>query len=163
MKIVNDFSTSVQKALDEIDPNWRGYEGLIVCGTHSPKDWEVQLSYIKMAREMNFPFLGICFGHQLAAIEYARNCLGISNAMSEEFRFHGTFVVKKRQEGLKVGLHDGESYWNNYEVSEGLTKQWIKPPNFFTTQAHPEYQSSIDKPHKLLVDFLSYAKKYSKR
>lgn len=163
MKIVNDFSTSVQKALDEIDPNWRRYEGLIVCGTHSPKDWELQIKLIKTAREMMFPFLGICFGHQLAAIEYARNCLRIDNATSEEFNVHGTFVVRKRKDGLKVGLHNGDTYWNNFEVDPEIEQKWVKLDNMFTTQAHPEYQSSIDKPHKLLVDFINYARQYSKR
>ena len=63
-------------------------------------------------------------------------------------------MIKKRQ-GLKVGLYNGESYWNNYEV----VIDWDKPENFFTTQAHPEYQSSIDRPHPLLIQFLNFCKK----
>lgn len=154
MQILNDFNTSVEKALDEIDPNWVNYDGLIVCGTHSPHDTESMIEKIRQARESGRPFLGICFGHQLAAIEYARNVLGIADATSEEFG-KGTFVVKKRPEGLKVGLHDGESYWNNYEV----VIDWSKPPNFITCQFHPEYQSSKDKPHPLLVEFLQLCRK----
>ena len=40
MEILNDFNTSVEKSLTEIDPKWKEYEGLIVCGTHSPHDVE---------------------------------------------------------------------------------------------------------------------------
>lgn len=157
MTILNDFSTSVMKALYEIDPKWRNYPGLVVCGTHSPKDVEDMIQKIANARKFKIPFLGICFGHQLAAIEYARNVLGIKDATSEEFG-KGTFVVVKRPEGIKIGLHDGESYWNNYEV----VIDWEKPVNFFTAQYHPEYQSSIEKPHPMLVDFIKFAKSQSR-
>ena len=128
---------------------------MIVCGTHSPRIEELDfiLNKIQRARENKVPFLGICYGHQLAAIEYARNVLQIKDATSEELG-HGTLVVKKRPK-LKVGLHEGESYWNNYEVD---LPKWEKSKWFFTTQAHPEYQNSIDKPHPFLVKFIEYAK-----
>lgn len=157
MKIFSDFQTSVRKAFDEIDPNWESYNGIVICGTHTPRLEEVErlLNEIKNARETGTPFLGICFGHQLCAIEYARNILGIKDATSEELG-DGTHVVKKSN-GLKVGLHEGESYWNNYEVVIDVEK----PDFFITTQSHPEYQSSIDKPHPLLVRFLSLCRKNS--
>lgn len=150
MEILSDFKTSVEKAFGEIDPNWRGYDGLVVCGTHQPRLNEVDtlIGKIEEARKSLRPFLGICYGHQLAAIEYARNVLGIKDATSEEFG-EGTFVVKKR-DNLQVGLHGGESYWNNYEVAI----EWQKPMHFITVQFHPEYQSSKDKPHPILVKFL---------
>lgn len=153
MKILNHFNTTVEKALTEIDPKWREYNGLIICGTHSPEGVEAMIDEIRVARETKTPFLGICFGHQLCAIEYARNVLGIKDATSEEFG-QGTFVVKKRPEGLKVGLHDGETYWNNYEV----VIDFEKPDYFITCQYHPEYQSSVDKPHILLKQFLNICK-----
>lgn len=157
MQILNDFSTTVRKALKEIDPDWEWYPGLVVCGTHSPHDVEEMIEEIRKARELYAPFLGICFGHQLAAIEHARNVLGHTNATSEEWGI-GDFVVRKRPEGLKVGLHEGETWWNKYEVIPGFDDLWRKAPNFITCQFHPEYQSSKDKPHPLLVKFLQYAK-----
>lgn len=155
MKIFSDFQTSVRKAFDEIDPNWESYNGIVICGTHTPRAEEVDrlLGEIKNARDTKTPFLGICFGHQLCAIEYARNILGIKDATSEELG-EGTHVVKKSG-SLKVGLHEGESYWNNYEVVID-----VKKPDFFlSTQSHPEYQSSIDRPHPLLVQFLELCRK----
>ena len=152
MIILNDFSTSVKKALTEIDSDYDQYEGLVICGTHTPHDTEAFLSAIKHARENNIPYLGICFGHQLAFIEYARNVLGIKDATSEEFG-EGTPVVVKRNE-LKIGLHKGESWWNHYEIPKELEDTWEKPKNFITCQFHPEYQSSKQKPHPLLVEFL---------
>lgn len=151
MQILNDFSTSVRKALEEIDPKYMDYPGVVICGTHTPHDTEELIKVIRLCRLTKTPFLGICFGHQLAAIEWAR-ANGTPDATSEEFG-KGTFVVKKDQ-NLKVGLHDGESYWHNYEVSI----DWGKPDWFFTSQFHPEYQSRKSKPHPLLVAFLNHAK-----
>lgn len=157
MELLNDFSTSVEKALNEIDSRWREYPGLVICGTHSPHDVEAMIEKITHARRSKIPFLGICFGHQLAAIEYARNMLGVKDATSEEFGV-GEFVVKKRPQGLQVGLGaDGESYWNNFEVAI----DWEKPEWFFTTQAHPEYQSALGKPHPFLLNFITYAKNHA--
>ena len=158
MKILNDFNTSVEKALEEIDPKWRDYEGLIICGTHSPHDVEEYIKQIEETRLSHTPFLGICFGHQLAAIEYARNVLGIKNATSEEFNVPGNPVVIKLSE-LNVGLKsDGESYWNNYTVIPLVLGAWGKSDNFITCQYHPEYQSSKDKPHPLLSKFIEVCK-----
>ena len=159
MELYGDFLTTLSKSLNEIDRNWKKYPGVVIGGSHSPKKIEVPvfLDIIKDCRISGRPYLGICYGHQLAAIEYARNVKDIWDATSEEFG-NGTFVVKKRQ-SLKVGLHNGENYWNNYEVD---LPGWVNPPNFFTTQAHPEYQSSIDRPHPFLVEFLLYAKRKTK-
>jgi CTP synthase (UTP-ammonia lyase) len=157
MEILSDFQTSVRKAFREIDSKWEQYPGLVVCGSHSPVGWENLIVKIWEARVSGTPFLGICYGHQLAAIEYARNVLGIKDATSEEFG-QGTFVVKKLPK-MKVGGYfpDG-SRWNNYEVA--IETKY--PKNFFTTQAHPEYESSLLKPHWFLKDFLTYCKHYAK-
>ena len=154
MEFYGDYRPSLEKALTEIDKNWQDYKGLIICGSHNPKDTEFLINKIKEARKNNFPFYGECFGHQLCAIEYARNVLGVEDATSEEWG-QGTFVIKKRKDGLNVGLKNGESYWNNYEVD---LPDWEKPKNFFTAQYHASYQSSIDKPHPLIKLFLQYAK-----
>ncbi len=41
------------------------------------------------AREKKIPYLGICLGSQIMAIEFARNVLGIKDASSEEFTPEG--------------------------------------------------------------------------
>jgi CTP synthase (UTP-ammonia lyase) len=162
MRILNDFSTSVKKAFNEIDPIWETYEGLVVCGTHTPHDVEEMIDEIRKAREAQLPFLGICFGHQLAAIEWCRNFLNIHDATSEEFGT-GTFVVKKRPGGLNVGLKDGETYWNKYEVIPEIQEKFelMKPENYITVQFHPEYQSSQKRPHPLLLKFLRQCRRYT--
>ena len=144
-----EFTTSLKRALTEIDPNWRKYKGLIVPGSHTPTLIEEKIEAIKNARERKIPALLICLGHQLAAIEYARNILGIKDATSEEFG-EGTFVVKKRKQGLKIGHKKDGTYWNNYEVTIETKHPWW----FYSTQTHPEYESSIGNTHPLLVSFI---------
>lgn len=39
----------------------------------------------RYARENKVPYLGICLGSQIMAIEYARNVIGMKDASSEEF------------------------------------------------------------------------------
>ena len=160
MESYGEYQTTLFKALTEIDKNWKSYDGLIIAGTHNPKDYDILklLRKIQDAREKERPALLICFGFQLGAIEYARNVLGIKRATSEEWSEKGPFVVKKRKD-LKVGLHGGESFWNNYEV----VIDWEPTETQFATQSHPEYQSSIDRPHPLLIKFLNYCKKYETR
>lgn len=152
MQILNDFNTTVHKALQEIDPNYESYDGLVVCGTHNFHDVEEMIEEIRKARVGGRPTLLICAGHQLGAIEYARNVLGITDATSQEFG-EGTFVVRKRPE-LKVGLHGGETWWTNYEV---VIDTEI-PPHFISVPFHPEYQSSKHNPHPLLVKFIKRCK-----
>lgn len=156
MEILSHFKTSVRRALSEIDPDYLKLPGVVICGTHKPKNVEALIDVVRMCRENRIPFLGLCFGHQIAAIEYARNVLGITDATSQEFGVEGTMIVKKRL-SLKVGLHEGESWWSNFEVR--LPVEWEKPEWFITTPSHPEYQSFKDKPHPLLVSFIELCKK----
>ena len=160
MKILGHFQTTVMKALEEIEPDYLSLPGLVICGTHAPNDLPLDdfILEITEARENGTPFLGICFGHQLAAIEYAKNELGIADATSEEFGVGGTCVVVERPGGMKIGLHEGETYWSNYMIDPAFDKKWRKPPHFLTTPAHPEYQSVKGKPHPLLLDFLNLCK-----
>lgn len=144
-----EFTASLKRALSEIDPDWRRYPGLIVPGTHTPTLVEEKIEAIGQARKSKTPALLICFGHQLAAIEWAR-ANGVPDATSEELGEGGTFVVKKIDK-LKVGgyFKDGDR-WNNFEV----VIDWEKPDFFFTTQSHPEYESYLGNPNSLLVEFL---------
>ncbi len=65
--------------------NLKKLEGIIVPGGFGSRGTQGKLYSIKYAREKNIPFLGICFGMQLAVIEVAKNLLKINNASSSEF------------------------------------------------------------------------------
>ena len=59
--------------------------GIIVPGGFGERGSEGKILAVKFAREHKIPFLGICFGMQMAVIEVARNLANIKNAGSTEF------------------------------------------------------------------------------
>lgn len=182
MEILNNFNTSVEKALTEIDPQWRELPGLIVCGSHAPKNTEETILKIQHARITNLPFLGICMGFQLMAIEYARNEAGLLDANTQEVDHKTTVPIICKMPQLRVGMMEAawdshltkESFWHNYEFNTNYLR-WFKRDwdieeaegvvtfmklrkNFVGCQFHPEYESRIGKPHLLLKQHLDECK-----
>jgi len=64
-------------ALAEVD-------GIIVPGGFGTRGAEGKIACIRYARENRLPCLGLCFGFQMAVIEFARNVCGIEKANSTE-------------------------------------------------------------------------------
>lgn len=60
-------------------------DGILVPGGFGDRGIEGKILACKYARENDVPYFGICLGMQIAAIEYARNFLGIEAANSKEF------------------------------------------------------------------------------
>ena len=102
MEILNDFTASIIKSLDEIDNNWRNYNGLIVCGTHNPHDVEMMIDKIKNARENRVPFLGICFGFQLMLVEWMRREFPSANSAEIEPNAAPKVIVQLPE--MRVGI-----------------------------------------------------------
>ena len=59
--------------------------GILVPGGFGVRGVEGKLQAIRYAREHHIPYFGICFGMQLAVIEFAQHLAGIAGATSEEF------------------------------------------------------------------------------
>ncbi|MCX6744193.1 MAG: CTP synthase, partial [Candidatus Parcubacteria bacterium] len=60
------------------------YDGIIVPGGFGVRGIEGKIQAIKYCRENNIPYLGLCYGMQLATIEFARHVAGLENANSPE-------------------------------------------------------------------------------
>lgn len=60
------------------------YAGIVVPQGWGSRGTEGIIEAIKLAREEKIPFLGLCFGMQMAVIEFARNVAKLSGANSEE-------------------------------------------------------------------------------
>ncbi len=59
--------------------------GILVPGGFGSRGTEGKQIAIRYAREHNIPFLGICFGMQMAVIETMRHVAGVTNAGTTEF------------------------------------------------------------------------------
>jgi CTP synthase len=61
-----------------------GAHGILVAPGFGARGVKGKLRAIQYAREKKIPYLGICFGMQLACVEFARNVCGLPDAMSSE-------------------------------------------------------------------------------
>ncbi len=82
-------------------------DGLLVAPGFGARGIEGKISSIKFARENNIPFLGICLGMQCAAIEFARNVLGLADAHSTEMNPETTNPVISLMEEQKSITNKG--------------------------------------------------------
>ena len=68
----------------EEECNFEGISGLIVPQGWGSRGVEGKIKTVQFARENNIPYLGLCFGMQMAVIEFARNVCKLKDANSEE-------------------------------------------------------------------------------
>ena len=69
----------------DIGTIFKDVNGIIVPGGFGERGAEGKISAIKFARLNKIPFFGICFGMQMAVLEFARNVLNLKDASSSEF------------------------------------------------------------------------------
>jgi CTP synthase len=69
---------------DNVAAHLADIDGIIVPGGFGTRGTEGKIACIKYARESNVPYLGLCFGFQMAVIEFARNVCGLKDAGSGE-------------------------------------------------------------------------------
>ncbi len=72
--------------LEECEPSelLGDVDGILVAHGFGERGVEGKLRAIQYARENRVPFYGICYGMQMAVIEFARNVCGLTNAHTEE-------------------------------------------------------------------------------
>lgn len=80
-----------------------GVSAILVPGGFGSRGTEGKIKAIKYARENKVPFLGICFGMQMAVIETMRDVAGIKNAGTTEFGVECEPVVGLMTEWDKDG------------------------------------------------------------
>lgn len=73
---------------DEVAGYFAGVDGILVAHGFGERGVEGKLKAIRYAREQRVPFYGICYGMQMAVIEFARNVCGLSEAHTEEVNPH---------------------------------------------------------------------------
>jgi CTP synthase len=87
----------------EIKNKLRFASGILIPGGFGKRGTEGKIAAINYARKNKVPFLGICFGMQMAIIEFARNKLNMKKATSSEFGSTKSSVVGLMGEWTKDG------------------------------------------------------------
>jgi CTP synthase len=80
---------------------FKDVDAILVPGGFGERGTDGKMAAAKYARESGTPFLGICFGLQMAVVECARNLVGIKDATSSEFGAGGTPIVGLMTEWTK--------------------------------------------------------------
>jgi CTP synthase len=99
VNIVNVHSETITD--ENVQEKLGSLDGLLVAPGFGIRGIEGKIVAVKFARENKLPFFGICLGMQMAAIEFARNVLGLKDANSTEMQSDTKNPVIDLMEGQK--------------------------------------------------------------
>ena len=109
------FETDAEK-LTDLDQ----FGGIIVPGGFGNSGVEGKIKAINYVRTHNIPFIGLCYGMQLAAVEYARNVCELKGAHTTEVNPDTPYpiidVLPLQKEILKSGRYGGTMRLGAYEA-----------------------------------------------
>jgi CTP synthase len=96
----------------------KGMHGIIVPGGFGVRGTEGKIECVRYAREHKLPYLGLCYGFQMAVIEFARHVCGLADANSTEInpkcghpvidRLPSQYDLKGLGGNMRLGGHDVE-------------------------------------------------------
>jgi CTP synthase len=92
----------------------KGIDGLLVPYGFGERGTEGKIKAIKYVREKKIPFFGICFGMQLAVVEYARNVLKLKDANSAEVKKTKNNVIDLMEEQKGITEKGGTMRLGSY-------------------------------------------------
>ena len=81
------------------------FDGVFVPYGFGPRGTEGKIAATQFARENDIPFLGICYGFQLAVIEFARHVCNLKDANSTEINPecpHPIIDLMPEQRGIEI-------------------------------------------------------------
>jgi len=142
----------------------KNFDGVIVPGGFGESGIEGIIMAIKFARENKIPYLGLCYGMQLAVIEFARNVIGWKDAHTAEINPNSSHVIidimpdqKKLLAEQKYGatmrlgaypaiLKKGTIAFESYKKGERITNgNEISERHRHRYEVNPKYVSEIEK------------------
>jgi CTP synthase len=129
-----------------------GLDGLLVAPGFGFRGVEGKIIAVKYARENKLPFFGICLGMQMAAIEFARNVLGIPDADSTEMQPDTLNpVIDMMEEQKKITIKGGTMRLGSYPciIKENTLAYQI----YGTTEIHERHRHRWEFNNKYLSRF----------
>lgn len=185
----------------------KDHDGILIAPGFGERGVEGKIIAARYARENEVPCLGICFGMQVMAIEFARNVLGYRDAHTAEINPNTRHKVIDMMEEQKTVLEKGASMrlggyacalrhgsraaeiygvemirerhrhrfefnhkfaeefeqkgmivsGRNPETGLGEIIELTEHPWYVGVQFHPEYSSTVLKPHPLFMSFVKAA------
>jgi len=133
------------------------YDGIIVPGGFGDTGIEGKISVIKYARENKIPYLGLCYGMQLAVVEYARNVAGMKDAHTVEIDPDGPCpiidVMPDQKEKIAKQEYGGTMRLGSYDAKlkegsiarDAYKKETISERHRHRYEVNPDYIEEIEK------------------
>lgn len=135
----------------------KNFDGVIVPGGFGESGVEGVIMAIEFVRKNKIPFLGLCYGMQLAVVEYCRNVLGWSDASTAEINSKSSHVVVDIMPDQKKNLENGNygatmrlgAYIANLKEGSIVQKTYgqkeVSERHRHRYEVNPEYINEIQK------------------
>lgn len=146
---LNSKSFEGKKGKEEIK-KLKKYDGVLIPGGFGKTGIEGKILAIEFVRKNKIPFFGICYGMQLASIEYARNVCGIKDATSYEINTKGKNkvidILPEQKKLMEKGDYGGSMRLGEYPAilkRRSLAKKLYGIENILERHRH-RYELSSD-------------------
>lgn len=150
VQVVNVHSEYIDE--ENVNEKLMGLDGLLVAPGFGFRGVEGKIIAVKYARENNLPFFGICLGMQMAAIEFARNVLGIKEADSTEMNPDTPDpVIDMMEEQKKVTMKGGTMRLGSYPCV--IKKDTLAYSIYGKTEIHERHRHRWEFNNKYLKEF----------
>ncbi|MEI3338504.1 MAG: CTP synthase [Clostridium sp.] len=154
LKVEIEWIDSEEITKETVSERLKDCRGVVVPGGFGNRGVEGKIEAVKYVRENNIPFLGICLGMQVAAIEFARNVLGYKDANSREFdelSKHTVIDIMESQKGvtdmggtMRLGLYPCKIKVNS-KLYEAYGKEFIEERHRHRFEFNNEYREEYIK------------------
>jgi CTP synthase len=150
VQVINVHSEYITE--ENVDEKLIGLDGLLVAPGFGFRGVDGKIIAVKYARENHLPFFGICLGMQMAAIEFARNVLGIKDADSTEMNPDTLNpVIDMMEEQKKITIKGGTMRLGSYPctIKENTLAHFI----YGTTEINERHRHRWEFNNKYLSQF----------
>ncbi len=101
---------------NNINEQLKDVNGIIVPGGFGTRGIEGKISCIKYARENNLPYLGLCYGFQMALVEFARNVMNLDADSTEVNQDTKNPVICLLPEQMKIEGLGGNMRLGEFDI-----------------------------------------------
>jgi CTP synthase len=150
VQVINVHSEYITE--ENVEEKLIGLDGLLVAPGFGFRGVDGKVIAVKYARENHLPFFGICLGMQMAAIEFARNVLGIKDADSTEMNPDTLNpVIDMMEEQKKITIKGGTMRLGSYPCT--IKENTLASSIYGTTEIHERHRHRWEFNNKYLQQF----------
>ena len=135
----------------------KNFDGIVVPGGFGSRGIEGKINVAEYCRKNKIPYFGLCYGMQIAVIEFARNVAGIKGAQTAEIDDKATHcvidIMPEQKEKLKKKDFGGSMRLGAYPAvlkpntiaKSAYKKSEISERHRHRYEVNPEYVEQIEK------------------